>query len=120
MNKFKPFGLRGSMVSILFIIGKRKGINQKSIADALVLDQSTMSRDLKKLVNKGWVIIKKGADPRQSQLELTKEGCLLLEEVSPLWAELHHKVEGILGSFNIQHIDNITEAIKTNLEGLKK
>ena len=120
MNKFKSFGLRGSMVSILFIIGKRKGINQKSIADALVLDQSTMSRDLKKLVNNGWVKIKKGEDPRQSQLELTKEGCELLEEVSPLWHELHTKVEGILGSFNIQQIDNITEAIKANLDDLKK
>ena len=108
------------MVSILFIIGKRKGINQKSIAEALVLDQSTMSRDLKKLVGKGWVKIKKGADSRQSELELTREGCLLLEQISPLWSELHHKVEGLLGQFSIQQIDNITEAIKTNLDELKK
>jgi DNA-binding MarR family transcriptional regulator len=119
MKKFKPFGLGGSMVSILFMIGKKKGINQKSIADALVLDQSTMSRDLKKLVNKGWVSISKGSDPRQSELSLTKEGCLLLEEVSPLWYELHTKVESIIGSFNIQHIDNITEAIRSNIGELE-
>ena len=43
------------MLSILFIIGKKKHINQKSVADALVLDQSTISRDLKKLIQKGWV-----------------------------------------------------------------
>lgn len=119
LNKFKSFGLAGSMVSVLFIIGKQKGINQKSIADALILDQSTMSRDLKKLVSKGWVVIKKGVDPRHSELELTKEGCLLLEEVSPLWHELNSKVESILGSFNIQHIDNITEAISANIEDLR-
>ena len=119
MQKFKPFGLGGSMVSILFIIGKQEGINQKTIADALVLDQSTMSRDLKKLVNKGWVQIRKGNDPRQSELALTKAGGLLLEDVSPLWHELHTKVESILGSFNIQHIDNITEAIRSNIDELK-
>ena len=52
MSNLKPFGLRGSMLSILFIIGKRPGVNQKVIADMLILDQSTMSRDLKKLVEK--------------------------------------------------------------------
>jgi len=119
MDLYKPYGLRGSMVSILFIIGKRKGINQKDIADALILDQSTMSRDLKKLVNKGWVTVNKGVDPRKSELALSKEGCILLEEISPLWHELHTKVEGILGSFNIQNIDNITEAIRSNLSDLK-
>jgi len=119
MQKFKPYGLGGSMVSILFMIGKKKGINQKTIADALVLDQSTMSRDLKKLVDKGWVSVQKGSDPRQSELVLTKDGCLLLEEVSPLWHELHTKVESLLGTFNIQQIDNITEAIRSNIDELK-
>lgn len=120
MDIYKPFDMRGSMVSILFIIGKRKGISQKDVADALILDQSTMSRDLKKLMNKGWVIINKGADPRISELSLSKEGCLLLEEISPLWHALHTKVESVLGKFNIQHIDNITEALRVNIEELKK
>ncbi len=116
MSKFKPFGLRGSMVSILFIIGKRKGVNQKDIADTLVLDQSTVSRDLRALVKNGWIEINKAADPRQSNMELTNEGKKLLEEVSPIWHEMHTKVESILGSFNIQHIDNITNAIRHNME----
>lgn len=119
MAKFKPFGLKGSMVSILFIIGKNKGVNQKKIADLLILDQSTMSRDLKRLVAKGWVNMYKGEDPRQSKLELTKNGCLLLEEITPLWSQIHTKVENILGSYNIQNIDNITNAIRENIEDLK-
>ncbi len=118
MDAYKPYGLKGSMVSILFIIGKKKGIGQKAIAEILILDQSTISRDLKVLVKKGWIVISKGTDPRKSELALTKEGCLLLEEISPLWHELHVKVEAILGSFNIQHIDNITNAIRSNMEDL--
>lgn len=120
MDLYKPYELRGSMVSILFIIGKKKGINQKDIADALILDQSTMSRDLKKLVSKGWVVINKGDDTRVSELSLSKEGCLLLEEISPLWHTLHSKVELLLGSFNIQNIDKITEAISSNMSQLKQ
>ena len=111
-QKIQPFGLRGSMLSILFIIGKQRFVNQKTIADALVLDQSTMSRDLKKLVEKGWVKSRKGIDPRHSELELTTEGYLLLEEVVPVWEKLHHSVEQILGQFNIQQIDVLTKAIQ--------
>ncbi len=118
-SKIKPFGLRGSMLSILFIIGKKPNVNQKFIAETLVLDQSTMSRDLKKLVNKGWVRINKGEDSRHSSLELTNEGYELLEEIAPIWEALHHKVENILGQFNIQHIDVLIKAIQTNLIDLK-
>ncbi|HMG15223.1 MAG TPA: MarR family winged helix-turn-helix transcriptional regulator [Saprospiraceae bacterium] len=114
--KLKPFGLQGSMLSILFIIGKNKYINQRAIADVLLLDQSTLSRDLKKLVDKTWVTINKGEDSRHSVLELTETGYELLESVSPVWIKLHTTVSGILGSYNIQQIDNITSAIKNSME----
>lgn len=122
-QKINPFGLRGSMLSILFIIGKNnkqnKPVNQKTLAEILVLDASTMSRDLKKLVNKGWVKISRGEDSRNSELALTKEGFMLLEEVSPVWEALHHKVEALLGEYNIQQIDMVTRAIQNNLDSLK-
>ena len=119
-KKINPFSLRGSMLSILFIIGKQKHINQKTIADMLVLDQSTMSRDLKKLVEKGWVKIFKGQDSRHSELELTESGFQLLEEVSPVWEQLHQSVENILGQYNIQQIDALTHAIQANIDNLKE
>ena len=119
-QKINPFGLRGSMLSILFIIGKQKEVNQKMIADALVLDQSTMSRDLKKLVQKGWVVISKGKDSRNSQLALTASGYQLLEEVTPVWEALQAKIAQLLGDYNIQQIDQIIGAVKNNLEGIKK
>lgn len=106
------------MLSILFIIGKQKHINQKTVADLLVLDPSTMSRDLGKLVVKGWVTMTKGDDPRHSELELTGKGFALLEKVTPIWISLHQKVDSILGKFNIQQIDMITHAIHSNLDEL--
>lgn len=109
----KPFGLKGSMLSILFVIGKQKGINQKTIADTLVLDQSTVSRDLKKLVSKGWLQINRGKDPRNSDLEITTLGYQLLEEVTPVWKTIHTKIDTLLGQFNIQQLNNITEIIKS-------
>ena len=119
MSNLKPFGIRGSMLSILFIIGKMPGVNQKFIADKLILDQSTMTRDIKKLENKGWVVKKVGSDSRQKALELTDNGYQLLEEITPIWEKMHHTVESILGQYNIQNVDQIMSAIQSNLENIK-
>lgn len=119
MEKFKPFGIQGSMLSILFIIGKNEQVNQKTLAELLVLDPSTMSRDIKKLQGKGWVNISKGEDPRNSILNITTEGYELLEEISPIWESLHHKVETLLGGFSIQQLDNVMAAISSQKEALR-
>ena len=119
MEKFKPYGIQGSMLSILFIIGKNEQVNQKTLAELLVLDPSTMSRDVKKLERKGWLMISKGEDPRSSALNITTEGYKLLEEIAPIWENLHHKVESLIGSFSIQQIDNVMAAINSETENLR-
>lgn len=118
-TNLKPFGLKGSMLSILFIIGKSKGINQKNIAEKLVLDQSTVSRDIKKLGQKGWITIYRGEDSRITELEISERGYELLEKVSPVWEETHRKVEKLLGSFNIQQLDNIIYAVRSSQSELE-
>ncbi len=119
-KKIRAFGLRGSMLSILFIIGKQTEIHQKTIAEMLVLDPSTMSRDLKKLMHQGLISIEKGQDPRYSNLKLTDAGKQLLEEISPVWEALQHKLQHILGDFDIQQIDELTKSVKENLNYLKE
>lgn len=112
--QYRPFGLKGSMVSILFIAGKRKRINQKTLAALLILDPSTMSRDLKRLTEKGWIQIEKGEDARQSEVILTKAGYELLEKISPVWQQTHDKVQSILGTYSVHQLDVITNAIREN------
>ena len=120
MGKFKAHGLRGSMVSILFMIGKIDGVNQKFIADRLVLDQSTMSRDLKKLKEQGLVSIRKGEDPRYSSLFLTTKGYKLVENIAPIWENLHHDLEEILGLAKIKQIDNLIAKISSSITKIKE
>lgn len=114
-ERIRPFGLQGSMLSMLFIIGKRVGVAQKELADRLVLDQSTVSRDIRKLESKGWIRAERGQDPRVSALYMTREGEILLEEVTPVWEEIHQRMQTLLGKASIGQIDAISQAVEAEL-----
>lgn len=114
-ERIRPFGLQGSMLSMMFIIGKRGGVAQKELADLLVLDQSTVSRDIRKLEGKKWIRVSRGEDPRVSEVYLTAAGEKLLEEVTPVWQEIHQRMESLLGKVSIGQIDAITAAVHDEL-----
>lgn len=105
-RELSEFGLKGSMLPILFEIGKNPGVSQKQIAEYLVLDQSTVSRDVRKMESKGWVVlITSEEDSRIAEITLTKKGALFLEEIVPVWKDIHHRVIEHLGVYNTQNID---------------
>ena len=94
------------------MVGKKGSANQKEVAAFLFIDQSTMSRDLNKLTDKGLIQISKGKDARHSRLELTKKGYKLLKEIIPIWKEVNNRIEKTLGSFSVANIELITEGLK--------
>jgi len=116
MKEINAFGLRGSMLSLLFLVGKMGKINQKEIGEKLVLDASTVSRDIKKLMKKGWVTVEAGEDARERVVSLRKEGYKLLEEVSPVWSAVHAKVVAALGEFSVQQIDQVTSVLANHFK----
>lgn len=112
-EQFRSIGLKGTMVPILFIIGKRKEVNQKTISDLLLLDPSTMSRDIASMKKKGWVKIKSGEDPRADALFLTEKGKALVEKAAVLWEKLHHETKLLLGNYLLQQLDAVHEALSS-------
>ena len=99
------------MLSILFMIGKTDA-NQKLISNQLVLDESTMCRDIKKLVSMHLIERAKGADARHTVLTISDSGLDLLDEVAPKWQALHdHMVERV-GRENITALDQIMASLE--------
>ena len=107
----KPYGLKGSMLSILFMIGKSNH-NQKRIAQQLVLDESTMSRDLKKLESLGLISRSRGVDARNFKLSITESGLVLLNDVSPKWSALHEKVTDAIGENQLKALNVLMETLE--------
>ena len=71
-EKVKEKELSFGIYPLLIHIYKNEGITQEEIAKSLHLNESTITRNLKKLENKGFV--KKIPDKRKKRIETTEKG----------------------------------------------
>jgi DNA-binding MarR family transcriptional regulator len=60
------------------------------LADTLVMDRTTLNRDLKPLVRDGLIVVSPGEDRRIRLIDLTDAGNAKLEEGLPVWKELQN------------------------------
>ena len=76
----KPFEITSSQLSILFISTKLKNVNQAKLSKILKLEKSTISRNMKRLLDRK--LIKKD---KSMNITITHVGKLLLEQIIPEW-----------------------------------
>ena len=78
-DKVKDDGLSFGLYPLLIHIYKNEGIIQEQIAESLHLNESTITRNLKKLENKGFII--KIPDKRTKIIKTTDKGKITVEKV---------------------------------------
>ncbi len=97
-----PFGLSNPQVTILFIIKNMVGMNQTKLGFILAMEKSTVSRNVRRLIQDG-LIMKK---PDKS-MSLTKLGERTVKKVMPAWEKAMIETRAILGSDGEQALDKI-------------
>ena len=80
-------GLRVSQLPILAALAQVEQIGLTTLADQLLLDYTTLVRNLKPLERDGLVKTSRGEDRRRRMIELTPAGEEKLNEAYPLWQE---------------------------------
>jgi DNA-binding MarR family transcriptional regulator len=88
----RPFGVKVATVNVLCAIANSGPVTPTELAAALVLDKSTLSRDMAKLLEKGWVETQPGDDARSHQLVATADGVAFLERIHPVWADAQRRL----------------------------
>lgn len=83
--EFRTLGLRSTQVFLLSAIDHRETVTLGKLAQATVLDRTTLSRNLKPLRNAGLIQVKPGKDRRVREISLTAEGKKRLHLAFPLW-----------------------------------
>ena len=84
-------GLKPTQFSLLVALAMADRVTVSRLAQAMVMDRTTLTRNLKPLQRDGLIRVLTGTDRRTRALSLTPKGRETLEQALPLWeeAQLH-------------------------------
>lgn len=92
----RPLGLRATQFSLLAALATLGTVAMVPLAEALGMDRTTLTRNLKPLIAKGLVRLESDSDQRVRLVALTAEGAALYQQGLPKWREAQSRlVEGL-------------------------
>ena len=103
------FGLYPLLIAIYF----NEGIIQEELAKSFHLNESTITRNLKKLEDKGF--IKRIPDKRTKRIEITAKGVNTAQKVMDYDDEWDKQIKEIIGSEEYDNFKNTLEKISEAL-----
>lgn len=90
-------GLRSTQFNVLVAIAIAQTVPLTRLAEILVLDRTTLARNLKPLEQQGLVRIEAGEDRRVHLIRLTEAGYALLQQALPAWEKAQSEMISRLG-----------------------
>jgi DNA-binding MarR family transcriptional regulator len=93
----RPSGLRATQFSLLAVIRLMGTGTITALADAAVMDRTTLTRNLKPLAEGGLVAIREGDDARMRKVTLTAAGRARLAAAQPYWEQAQRRMSDALG-----------------------
>jgi DNA-binding MarR family transcriptional regulator len=94
----KPSGIRATQYTVLSIVAARGPLAVNQLAKMLVMDRTTLARDLKPLEREGFIKISIDSDDNRVRLAaITEKGRATLEKARPLWQEAQKHMVKVLG-----------------------
>lgn len=110
-DRLSEVGLKSGQFSILRAVNYLKQTSNKELQQVLVLDQTTLSRNLKPLFRDGYLKLSADSnDARIKLISLTKQGQSLYEKADPIWQKAQNDLEKKLGSEEVQSILKLTDS----------
>ena len=97
-------GLRGTQFTIVTMIASHDSLTISKLAEALVMDRTTLTRNLKPLEKHELIEIVAGEDRRTKAVKLTPLGIKTLKQALPLWRKAQERVGDMFGK---QRLDNL-------------
>ena len=104
-------GLKGGQFSILRVIDFYKQTTNTELQERMLIDQSTLSRNLKPLVRDGYISVSQGDDLRVKLLALSPEGKRLFAEATEHWQRAQKEVKQKLGKEETKKLFAITSLV---------
>ncbi len=92
-------GLRTTQFSILIKLQRMGPTSINALAEALVMDRTTLGRNIQPLEREGLVAVRQGRiDRRSKELEVTDKGAARIKDATHAWAEAQSRFESVFGA----------------------
>lgn len=104
----KDFGISENQLNILFYLNEVKEVEQGVIGKFMLLDRSTVSRNIVLLEKKS--LLKRSTDYRPL-ISITAEGLQLVEDLLPKWNELMNELNDSFGEEGMEALEKLETKI---------
>jgi DNA-binding MarR family transcriptional regulator len=93
----RSLGLKGSQYALLSHVVKLGPVQPGALARTMGLDASTLTRNLRPLLEAGWVAITPGPDARSRLVAATPAGAALRDQAQRRWRASQERINHTLG-----------------------
>ncbi len=112
-DAMRPLGITASQYTLLAQLASRDGITAVEIGHDLDIEKSTLSRNLKRLLALGHIIMDPPAGRRGRGLHLTPKGQAILKDAFPVWQDAQKRTITVMGPESRAVLDGLlTQAEK--------
>jgi DNA-binding MarR family transcriptional regulator len=108
-DALRPLGLTASQFTLLTSLAMQDGVTASEVGFDLDIEKSTLSRNLKRLLALGLIIMDPPAGRRGRGLHLTPKGEEAIRAAYPLWRATQSKAETTLGAEGRQKLDGLLD-----------
>ncbi len=109
-----PVGLKGTQFSLLMAVSIAGQVPVGRLADTLVMERTTLTRNLRPLVSRGFLEMIAGQDRRVRLIRLTSAGHDILDQAYPLWHDAQAAILSGIGEKTrdqvLKNLNSVSEA----------
>jgi DNA-binding MarR family transcriptional regulator len=95
-EELRTVGLRTTQYSLLRYLKHFGAVRQRDLGAATSLDETTLTRTLRPLIDAGWVAADPGEDRREKLVSLTSAGSVKLVKALPAWERAQERMRSRL------------------------
>ena len=108
-------GLKGTQYSLLSYVYKLGPLRPGDLAREMKIDASTLTRNLKPMVNAGWLSLDPGADGRSRLVSITDAGRDKRQEAQRRWRTAQEGLNNTLGVARVVELHALLDECMTRL-----
>ena len=95
-EELRGVGLRTTRYSLLSRLSRVGEVRQRDLGGMTSLDETTLTRNLRRLVKAGWIAVRRGDDRREKLVTITAAGTAKLAEARPAWERAQARMQALL------------------------